>query len=179
MEERDGDLHIDILQVVVLPPLVQAAAPVLAEAVDGLAGLQQEGLEDILVGGGFRLLLQQRRSIRTTEGIDGLRRIQFHPERLGRQTDDTILQGLQVEMDLSGLHRDGSGRRGVHLAVQGRLHHLDDIRGIAHDFETGGGTVGAEPVGRLADRPGAAGHQQGGRCGYIQNVSHIPHSLFG
>ena len=55
---------------IVLPPLVQAAAPVLAQAVDGLARLQQEALVNLLVGNRLRLLLQQQRPVRTVEGID-------------------------------------------------------------------------------------------------------------
>ena len=179
MEERDGDLHVDILQMIVLPPLVQAAAPVLAQAVDGLARLQQEALVNLLVGDRLRLLLQQQRPVRTVEGIDRFHRIQLHPERLGGQADDPAVQGFQVKTDLPGRHRDGGRRRGVHLAVQGGFHHLDDLRGIADDLETGGGPVGPEAVGRLADRPGAAAQQQGRRGSDIQTVFHIPQFLSG
>ena len=178
VEERNGDLHIDILQVVVLPPLVQAGAPVLAQAINGLARLQQEAQVNLFVGDRLRLFPQERRPVRTVERVDGRCRIQLHPERLGRQLDNSSFQGFQVETDLSGLHGDRSRGGGVHLAVQGRLHHLDDIRGIAYDFKTGGGPVGPESLGRLADRPGAAGQQPDSRCD-IQTFSHIPQALLG
>ena len=179
MEERDGNLHVDILQMVVLPSLVETAAPVLSQAVDGLARLQQEALVKLLMGDRLRPLLEEQRPVRTVERIDGLRRIQFHPERFGRQADDTALQGFQVETDLPGLHGNRGRRRGVHLAVQGRFHHLDDVRGIAYDFKTGGGPVGPESLGRLTDRPGAAGQQPDRRGKAYQIVFHIPQFLLG
>ena len=163
MEEGDGDFRIHVFQMVVFPALVQALAFVLAQAVDGLIGIQQEGLVDFLARSLFGLFPQERSTVGPEEGIDGLRRVQLHAERIGGEPDNSVFQFIYREAHFPGFH--AHRRRGgeVGLPHDGRFHHLNDVRRITDHFEAGHGSLGTETVFRPPDRSAAGDHEHRSR----------------